>query len=171
MARYTPEFLAALRHRYEQTHQSERSIARDFGLPNTTLRSIAMTRGWVRPPEPVRDLEPAMRLQLQAIALERGLANQRGEAGRLLADETMPARIPVARYTPALLTALRQRYEQTRQSARSIARHFSVSDRTLRRIAAQRGWTRPWQARRDLEPAQRLLEEATALERRVFGMK
>ncbi|HEY6383364.1 MAG TPA: hypothetical protein VIY07_16365 [Pseudolabrys sp.] len=65
MARYTPEFLAALRHSYEKTHQSGRSIARDFGLPNTTLRGIAMKRGWVRPPEPVRDLEPAMRLQLQ----------------------------------------------------------------------------------------------------------
>jgi len=75
------------------------------------------------------------------------------------------------RYTPRLLTALRHRYEQTRQPARSIACDFGVSDRTLRRIAAQRGWTRPGQPRRDLEPAQRLLEEATALERQVFGIK
>jgi hypothetical protein len=111
-----------------------------------------------------------MWLREQAIALERAVDKQHGEAA-CVSSKVEPSQSPVAGYTPRLLAALQRRYEQTRQSARSIAREFGVSDRTLRRIAAQRGWTRPEQAPRDLDPADRLLAKATALEREVFGMK
>ena len=57
MARYTPEFLAALRHRYEQTHQSKRSIAREFGLAGSTILRIAAKEEWLRPPEPMREIQ------------------------------------------------------------------------------------------------------------------
>jgi transposase-like protein len=167
MARYTPEFLAALRHRYEQTHQSERSIARDFGVAASTVRSIASKHGWLRQPEPMRDLEPAMRLLEQATALEREVDRQRGVPD--LSSEELPARIPVARYTPRLLAALRRRYEHTRQPVRSIARDFGVSDRTLRRIASTQRWLRLGPSWQDLEPAAQLLEEVTALERLYLG--
>ncbi len=171
MARYTPEFLAALRHRYEQTHQSKRSIAREFGLAGGTILRIAAKEEWLRPPEPMRDLEPAMRLLGQTIALEREFNQQRGNDTPTFTSEATLSRIPVARFTPRLLAALRQRYERTWQSARSIAGEFGVSDRTLRRIASKEGWVRPRQPGRDLEPAARVLEEATALERQYFGRK
>lgn len=164
MSRYTPEFLAALRRRYEGTQQSERSIARDFGLANSTLRQIARKERWARPPRPKRDLEPAMRLLEQTIALVK-VSNHQGD------DVTSVARIPVTRYTPRLLAALRQRCEQTTKSTLAIAREFGISDRTLRRIVSKHGWSRPAQPHRDLEPAARLLEEATALERQYFRRK
>lgn len=167
MARYTPEYLAVLRHRYEQTHQSERSIARDFGVAASTVRAIALKHGWSRLPEPMRDLEPAMRLLQQVTALEREVDRQRGVPD-LDCKET-PARIPVARYTPRLLAALRRRYEHTQQPARSIAFDLGVSERTLRRIASTQGWRRLSRSWQDLEPAARLLEEVTALERLYFG--
>ena len=167
MAQYTPEFLAVLRHRYEQTHQSERSIALDFGVAASTVRDIAKKHGWLRLPPPMRDLEPAMRLLEEVTALEREVNRQRGLPD--LGSEEMPARIPVARYTPRLLAALQRRYEHTRQPTRAIAFDFGISERTLRRIASTRGWRRPGRARQNVEPAARLLEEATALEQLYFG--
>ncbi len=164
MARYTPEFLAALRRCYEDTQQSVRSIARDFGLANTTFRQIARKGRWVRPLQPMRDLEPAMRLLEQTTTIVK-VSNHQGY------NVASAARIPVTRYTPRLLAALRQRCEQTTKSMLAIAREFGVSDRTLRRIASKHGWRRPAQLWRDLEPAARLLEEATALERQYFGRK
>jgi DNA invertase Pin-like site-specific DNA recombinase len=171
MVRYTTEFLAALRRCYEQTHQSERSIARAFRLPNTTLRDIASRQGWVRRPQPVRDLDPAMRLLEKATASEKQSGQRGGSASHAFISEAPLASIAVERYTPRLLAVLRRRYEQTRQSVRSIAREFGISDRTLRRIASKGRWRRPDRARRDLEPAARLLEEASQLERRYFGLK
>ena len=162
MLRYTPEFLAVLRHRYEQTQQSERSIARDFGVAGSTVRRIARMKGWVRPPPAMRDLEPAMRLLEQARALKWQVHGQNFD------DFEAALPIPVARYTPDLIAALRRRYEQTEQSTRSIADELGVTERTLRRIASKNGWVRPSPKWRDLEPAARLLEEVTALERRVF---
>ena len=170
MARYTPQFLAVLRHRYEQTSQSERGIAHAFGLPATTLRGIAHKEGWVRPFKPVRDLEPAMWLREQAIALEQA-ADKRHIGPICVLSQGDVSQCPSSRYAPRLLAALRWRYEQTTQSVRSIAREFGLSDRTLRRIAVQEGWRRPEQAPRDLDAADRLLEEATALERRYLGIK
>jgi transposase-like protein len=164
MSRYTPEFLAALRRCYEDTQQSERSIARAFGLANSTFRQIARKERWVRPPQAMRDLEPAMRLLEQATAIVK-VSNHQGY------DIAPVARIPVTRYTPRLLAALRQRCEQTTKSTLAIAREFGISDRTLRRIASKYGWRRPAPLCRDLEPAARLLEEATALERQYFGRK
>jgi transposase-like protein len=170
MARYSSQLLAALRHRYEKTSQPERSISRDFGVPNTTLRRIASREAWMRPPAPARDIEPAMRLLEQADALERQVDRQRGVDVDTSVAEIPYHRIPVERYAPRLLAALRRRYENSPQSIRSIAREFGVSDRTLRRIASQRGWRRPDPLRPDLEPAERLLEEVIALERRYRGL-
>lgn len=164
MAQYTPELLAALRRRYELTRQPVRSIARDFGLVHSTVLRIASREGWLRPPEPMRDLEPATRLLEQAIALELESDRQRGTAAHGFYSEEIPLRIPVARYTPRLLAALRRRYEQTRQPLRSIARDLDVHESTLRRIASTRRWVRPGHSWKDLEPAARVLEKAAALE-------
>ena len=112
----------------------------------------------------MRDLEPAMQLLEQATTIVK-VSNHQGY------NVASVARIPVTRSTPRLLATLRQRCEQTTKSMLAIAREFGVSDRTLRRIASKHGWRRPAQLWRDLEPAARLLEEATALERQYFGRK
>jgi hypothetical protein len=68
---YTPELLAAGRHRYEHTEESITSIAVDFGIHKSTLRRMAARLGWVRHVPPPRDLQPAARLLAQAEALEK----------------------------------------------------------------------------------------------------
>ncbi len=68
---YTPELLAAGRHRYEHTEESITSIAVDFGVHKSTLQRMAARLGWVRHVPPPRDLPPAVRLLAQAEALEK----------------------------------------------------------------------------------------------------
>jgi transposase-like protein len=63
---YTPEFLASLRFRYEQTGQPVRLIARDFGIAERTLFRAAEREGWARPP---RDLPVGLRALEQAQVL------------------------------------------------------------------------------------------------------
>lgn len=48
MARYTPEFLAALRHRYEKTDQPMRALALEFKIGISTLSSIVEREGWAK---------------------------------------------------------------------------------------------------------------------------
>jgi transposase-like protein len=167
MAQYSAELLAALRHRYEQTTQSERSIALEFAIAASTLRGIAARQGWVRPPPPVRDLQPAMRLLQRVNELARKV---QGPNFRPVAAFPSTPRIPVARYTPDLLAALRRRYEESQQSIRSIALEFDVTERTLRRIAANSGWQRPAPAWHDLSRAGRLLQRVETLRQRASGM-
>jgi transposase-like protein len=167
MARYTPEFLAALRHHYERPQRSERAIARLFGLAASTVRRIARDEGWVRPPPPARDLEPAMRLLEQTIALEA--ASQPRDPYVTDPYSEFAERIPLAGLTPDLREAVQRRYEQSRQSKRSIARDFGLSDRTLRRMATQEGWRRPYETEGDVLPADRILAQVIAMERRLRG--
>jgi hypothetical protein len=60
---YTPEFLASLRFRYEQTGQPVRLIAKDLGIAERTLFRVAEREGWNRPP---RDLPVGLRALEQA---------------------------------------------------------------------------------------------------------
>jgi hypothetical protein len=166
MAQYSPEFLAALRRYYERSHYSERAIARLFELAASTVRRIASQEGWVRPPVPIRDLEPAMRLLEQAMALESADPHRAPVADP---HSELALRVPMLGFTPDLLDAMRRRYENSRQSKRSIAHDYGVSDRSLRRIATREGWLRPHEGGRDVLPSDRLLAQAIALERRVFG--
>jgi hypothetical protein len=46
MAQYSPEFLAALRYRYEQTDQPMHALAADFGIGVTTLQNLVRKNGW-----------------------------------------------------------------------------------------------------------------------------
>lgn len=72
MASYTPEFLAAVRRRYEDTDQPMPSIAREVEIGLRTLHRMAEREGWARRSErPPRDLPPAVKLLEEARALER----------------------------------------------------------------------------------------------------
>ena len=46
MAHYAPEFLAALRQRYEDTDQPMRPLALEFGIGISTLSSLVEREGW-----------------------------------------------------------------------------------------------------------------------------
>ena len=46
MAHYAPEFLAAVRHRYEKTDQPMIEMAREFGIGITTLQVMVDKQGW-----------------------------------------------------------------------------------------------------------------------------
>lgn len=66
MRGYSPEFLAKLRHAYEQTERPLRLMAKDFLIGQRTLYRIAHREGWTRMP---RGLPPAMRMLEEASAL------------------------------------------------------------------------------------------------------
>jgi len=69
MAQYSPEFLAALRHRYEKTDQPMIDVAREFGIGVTTLQAIAGREGWEKRSQRLRGLPRAVRLEREAEAL------------------------------------------------------------------------------------------------------
>jgi hypothetical protein len=48
MERYTPEFLAAARHGYENTDQPMTALAADLGIGITTLPSLVRKHGWTQ---------------------------------------------------------------------------------------------------------------------------
>jgi hypothetical protein len=68
MARYSPELLAALRYRYEQTDQPMNALAADFGIGVTTLQTLARKNGWTPRSQRLRDCPPTMRLLQEAEA-------------------------------------------------------------------------------------------------------
>lgn len=74
----------------------------------------------------------------------------------------------MARYTPEFIALLRRRYEETDQSLSSLALEFDISERTICRMVVRENWKRRAdRPPRTLSPAQQLLEEARALERRL----
>jgi hypothetical protein len=84
----TPELLANVRQRYEQTDEPLSTMAADLGCSLETVRNIAKRETWVRYVAPPRDLSPAAKLaaRAKALAAEQGAAAslpppERGEAG------------------------------------------------------------------------------------------
>lgn len=68
----------------------------------------------------------------------------------------------MATYSPELLAALRQRYEDTDQPMTEIAAEFEIGITTLQTLVRKNGWTPRSQRMRGCPPALRLLEEAQA---------
>lgn len=73
MAHYAPEFLAAVRHRYEKTDQPMIEMAREFGIGITTLQVMVDKQGWEKRSQRLRGLPRALRLQREAEALAAGV--------------------------------------------------------------------------------------------------
>jgi hypothetical protein len=73
----TPELLANLRFRYEETAESIVDIARSIARSHTYLRALAQEHGWVKFAPPPLDLTPAARLAAEAAKLAE-------ETGRLV---------------------------------------------------------------------------------------
>lgn len=69
MARYTPDFVAGVRHDYETTGKSLARIAVDHGISERTVNRMRDRDGWARRSERVHDVPPAMRALQEATAL------------------------------------------------------------------------------------------------------
>ena len=69
--RYTPELLANVRQRFEETPEPVASMAADLDVEPASLHRIARRYGWLRRnPAPARDVSPALRILQDAQALE-----------------------------------------------------------------------------------------------------
>jgi hypothetical protein len=88
MARYTPEFLQALRHDYEDTDEPARSIAERYKIGLSTIYSIGQREGWRRRTERVREVPPAERLLDEAESLATQAAASDTIAGAAAAGLT-----------------------------------------------------------------------------------
>jgi hypothetical protein len=62
MARYSPELLAAIRYRYEDTDQPMTGLAADFDIGITTLQTLVRKNGWTPRSQRLRDCPSALRL-------------------------------------------------------------------------------------------------------------
>ena len=69
MARYTPEFLAAARHGYEDTDRPMTALAAELGIGITTLQSLVRKHDWTQRSKRMHDSPPALRLLGEAQAL------------------------------------------------------------------------------------------------------
>jgi hypothetical protein len=70
---YTPELLAHIRRRYEDTAEPAVTIATDLGIHHFSLHRLAKREGWVRRVHRApRDLSPALRLLEEAKAMAEG---------------------------------------------------------------------------------------------------
>ena len=70
MARYTPAFVASLRHHYEDTDESMRRIAANHEISLRTLHRMVVRGNWKRRADrPPKDLPTALRLLNEAEAL------------------------------------------------------------------------------------------------------
>jgi len=64
---YTPELLAHAKLRYEDTDETQDSIAADLGVSRRTLGNLAKKHGWaLRKDRPPRDLPQALKLEIEA---------------------------------------------------------------------------------------------------------
>jgi hypothetical protein len=69
MARYAPELVALVRHRYEQTDDTLAKIAADCGISERTVNRMRDRGGWARRGERPRGLPQATRALQEATAL------------------------------------------------------------------------------------------------------
>jgi hypothetical protein len=89
MARYAPEFLIALRHRYEKTDQPMRSLALEFGIGISTLSALVEKEGWQKRSQRQRG-SPAAPGLAEASALLAALP-PRGSDASPASEESMTA--------------------------------------------------------------------------------
>jgi hypothetical protein len=101
--RYTPELLANLRHRYEDTEEPIPSIAADAGINRIAFHALRARQGWTKRSDSPRDLTPAMALDARAAALEQALA---AAAAARAAAGAAPA--PGSAQAPAALASFAQ---------------------------------------------------------------
>ncbi len=113
MTRYTDEFLAAVRHRYEDTDQPLRLIVAEFEIGMTTLQTLVQKNGWAKRSQRARNLRPASRLIDNVIAL----ADLPAPQGAAAATQTSASRTTNERDDGARACSADVELERTANSA------------------------------------------------------
>jgi hypothetical protein len=148
MAHYAPEFLAALRQRYEETDQPMRALALDFGIGISTLSALVEKQGWRKRSLRQRGSPDAPRIA-EAAALMAALPPR---AGGGVGPHAPPA--PAAGSTAERLEALLVQEIAAEETARAelgtLPRLRAEADGCARRLAIL---TQTLKTLRDLAPA------------------
>jgi hypothetical protein len=93
MAQYSPELLAALRQRYEQTDQPMTALAAEFGIGITTLQTLVRKNGWSPRSQRLRHCPPLLEPSLPPP--ERGRACPRLDRGAPAEAESDGGRVGI----------------------------------------------------------------------------
>jgi hypothetical protein len=93
MTRFTPDFVAAVRHRYEDTDQPLRLIFAEFKLSHNALYKMIQDGHWTLRSERTHQLPPATRLLEHVVALADAPAAQDAAAAAAASE---PALAPAA---------------------------------------------------------------------------
>jgi hypothetical protein len=135
---FTPEAIEHARQRYEDTDETQASIAADFGVHSKTLRTLAHKQGWkLRKNRPPRDLPQAIRLNLLADQAVGSAAI--GEAS----PDPMLALVPgEAAMSPNIAARLEQAVEKELRKVEALRNEFGnpahrsiEAERTARTLA------------------------------------
>lgn len=142
MTRYTPEFRAALRHRYEDTDQPLRLIFAEFKLSHNALYKMIQDEHWMLRSERMRTLPPATRLLEHVVALADAPAaqNTAAAAAEPAADAALASAagaIALARVETFLLQQIDA--AQTQNGGERTARTLSILIRALHSLRELRG--------------------------------
>lgn len=165
MARYTPEFLAALRQRYEQTDQPMRALALEFGIGISTLSAIVEREGWVKRSQRQRGASAAAALSDAQVLLASLHAPECNEPLPPPFPFSGEATVPFAGAAPApplsaaerLETLLLQEIaaeETARAELGALPRLRADADACARRLAIMTQTLRKLQELRAAEPTQ-----------------
>jgi len=145
---FTPELLAYTRQRFEGTDAPFSEIAADLGVHRNTLRKIARHECWTRYVRPPQGLPPAVKLLMQAEALEShpevrgGVQGNSAIASAQAEDEGVipPLAEAVARLHRVILDelagleALRAKLKRPPRGSAGTARTLATLAETLQKL-------------------------------------
>jgi hypothetical protein len=125
---FTPELLAHTRQRYEQTDETQASIALDLGMSRSGLEKLARKQGWaLRKDRMLRDLPESLRLNLVALQAVVDAA-----AGDVPVEQRPSEESDQASPSPNIAARLEQAVEKELRKVEALRNEFGpVSLRTL----------------------------------------
>jgi hypothetical protein len=130
------EALEYARQRYEETDDSQNSIALDVGKSRGTLDRIAKAQGWkLRKDQPPRGLSEALKLHIEATEAEEGKASEAPKADNVAGPDTAPVTGSVASRLEAALERELRKVENLRADLGRPAQRTIQSDRIARTLA------------------------------------
>jgi hypothetical protein len=130
------EALEYARQRYEETEDSQRSIAEDVGKSRGTLDRIAKAQGWkLRKDQPPRGLSEALKLQIAATEADEGKPSEAPKADNVIGPDAAPVAGSVATRLEAALERELRKVENLRADLGRPAQRTQQSDRIARTLA------------------------------------
>jgi hypothetical protein len=130
------EALEYARQRYEETEDSQRSIAEDIGKSRGTLDRIAKAQGWtLRKDQPPRGLSAAVKLRIAATEADEGKRSEAPNADDAAAPDAAPGAGSVAERLEAALERELRKVENLRADLGRPEKRTQQSDRIARTLA------------------------------------